>query len=83
MDSASAWRHLVDPCRTDCLLKDIIICKRSAVIWIDERTGDYVVAWIFNYHYLFSYKKDHPFVLEKLRIGIIRFATFGNNGMHL
>ncbi|EFH47114.1 hypothetical protein ARALYDRAFT_494155 [Arabidopsis lyrata subsp. lyrata] len=53
----SEWGHFVDPCRKDCVRKDIIICRRSAVLWIDEKTGDYVVAWIFNYHYLFSYKK--------------------------
>ncbi|CAL9224438.1 unnamed protein product [Arabidopsis halleri] len=54
---SSEWGHFVDPCRKDCVRKDIIICRRTAVLWIDEKTGDYVVAWIFNYHYLFSYKK--------------------------
>ncbi|CAA7049443.1 unnamed protein product [Microthlaspi erraticum] len=29
----------------------------AAVLWMDERTGDYVVAWCYKQHYLFSYKK--------------------------
>ncbi|ESQ32980.1 hypothetical protein EUTSA_v10005703mg [Eutrema salsugineum] len=37
--------------------KDIVEWKNSAVVWINETTGDYVVAWIFRQHYLFSYKK--------------------------
>ncbi|KAG7543753.1 F-box domain [Arabidopsis thaliana x Arabidopsis arenosa] len=52
----SEWGHFVDPCRKDRVGKDIM-CRRSAVLWIDERTGDDVVVWIFNNHYLFSYKK--------------------------
>ncbi|CAL9224437.1 unnamed protein product [Arabidopsis halleri] len=51
------WGQFVEPCRKDNVSKDFIICQRSAVLWIDERTGDYVVAWIYDNHYLFSYKK--------------------------
>ncbi|KAL1216635.1 putative F-box protein [Cardamine amara subsp. amara] len=50
------YGHLEEPCRKDHVSEDIVGCKRSAVLWIDERTGDYVVAWIFNKHYLFTYK---------------------------
>ncbi|XP_020874590.1 putative F-box protein At5g38270 [Arabidopsis lyrata subsp. lyrata] len=56
-DGFSEWGHFVDPCRKDYVGKDIMICRRSAVLWIDERTGDYVVAWIYDNHYLFLYKK--------------------------
>ncbi|KAJ4907186.1 putative F-box protein [Raphanus sativus] len=28
-----------------------------ACLWVDERTGDYAVAWSYKEHYLFSYKK--------------------------
>nr|AAD20064.2 F-box protein family, AtFBX7 [Arabidopsis thaliana] len=37
--------------------KEVFESKRAAVLWIDERTGDYFVAWIFNKHYLFTHKK--------------------------
>ncbi|CAA7049440.1 unnamed protein product [Microthlaspi erraticum] len=30
---------------------------KRAVLWIDERTRDFVVSWIYNDRYLFSYKK--------------------------
>ncbi|KAG7578769.1 F-box-like domain superfamily [Arabidopsis thaliana x Arabidopsis arenosa] len=37
---------------------DSVEWKNSvAVLWINETTGDYVVAWTFVQHYLFSYKK--------------------------
>ncbi|XP_010513087.1 PREDICTED: putative F-box protein At2g33200 [Camelina sativa] len=29
----------------------------TAVLWIDEKTKDFVVCWIYNDQYLFSYKK--------------------------
>ncbi|KAG7573453.1 F-box domain [Arabidopsis suecica] len=33
----------------------------TAVLWIDEKTKDFVVSWIYNDQYLFSYKKgDDP-----------------------
>ncbi|CAA7049890.1 unnamed protein product [Microthlaspi erraticum] len=38
-------------------LKENIKCIKSAVLWINERTGDYVVAWVLRQNYLFSYKK--------------------------
>ncbi|CAL9235361.1 unnamed protein product [Arabidopsis halleri] len=30
---------------------------KTAVLWIDEETKDFVVCWIYNTRYLFSYKK--------------------------
>ncbi|CAA7049892.1 unnamed protein product [Microthlaspi erraticum] len=58
---------LVKTCRKHRRLKDIIgwenlsedirEWKSSAVLWIDDKTGDYVVAWIFRQQFLFSYKK--------------------------
>ncbi|EOA32563.1 hypothetical protein CARUB_v10015853mg [Capsella rubella] len=37
---------------------DSVEWKNSvAALWIDEVTGDYVVAWTYIQHYLFSYKK--------------------------
>ncbi|EOA25454.1 hypothetical protein CARUB_v10018792mg [Capsella rubella] len=36
---------------------DICGSKRSAVVWIDERTEDYFVAWILKNRYLFTHKK--------------------------
>ncbi|XP_010467034.1 PREDICTED: putative F-box protein At2g04810 [Camelina sativa] len=36
---------------------DAVEWKNSvAVLWIDETTGEYVVAWTFKQHYLFTYK---------------------------
>ncbi|KAF8117594.1 hypothetical protein N665_0009s0114 [Sinapis alba] len=37
--------------------KDVLEWKKSAVLWINEKTGDYFVAWTFKHAYLFSYKK--------------------------
>ncbi|EOA25692.1 hypothetical protein CARUB_v10019045mg [Capsella rubella] len=52
------WGHFVEPCRKDRVSEDIYGHKRSgAVVWINERTSDYFVAWIFKQHYLFTYKK--------------------------
>ncbi|XP_010430859.1 PREDICTED: putative F-box protein At5g38270 [Camelina sativa] len=52
------WGHFVEPCRKDHVSEGIYGCKRSgAVVWINERTGDYFVAWIFKQHYVFTYKK--------------------------
>ncbi|CAH8266631.1 unnamed protein product [Arabidopsis lyrata] len=57
-ESRYTWGHFVEPCRKDNVSKDILHCKRSGVVlWINERTGDYVVAWILKRHYLFTYKK--------------------------
>ncbi|KAG7548393.1 F-box domain [Arabidopsis suecica] len=55
--SMGQWGHFVEPCRKDNVSKNFIICQRLAVLWIDERAGDYVVAWIYDNHYLFSCKK--------------------------
>ncbi|CAH8266632.1 unnamed protein product [Arabidopsis lyrata] len=44
------WGHFVDHFRRIYVSKDTFGCKRSAVLWIDERTGDYFVAWILNNH---------------------------------
>ncbi|KAG7592377.1 F-box domain [Arabidopsis thaliana x Arabidopsis arenosa] len=49
--------HFVEPSRKADVSKAAIIRGRTVVLWIDERTGDFLVAWIFNYRYLFSYKK--------------------------
>ncbi|KFK31075.1 hypothetical protein AALP_AA6G065000 [Arabis alpina] len=43
------WEHFIE--RTD-----IISSKKAAVLWINERTRDYVVAWSYKRHFLFSYK---------------------------
>ncbi|AED94288.1 unnamed protein product [Arabidopsis thaliana] len=51
------WGHFVEPSRKVTVSKITITRESRAVLWIDERTGDFVVAWIFNYRYLFSYKK--------------------------
>ncbi|CAN8302402.1 unnamed protein product [Cochlearia groenlandica] len=37
--------------------KDILELKNSALLWVNERTGDYAVALIFRQHYLFTHKK--------------------------
>lgn len=46
------WEDYIQRCK-------ISFSKRSAsaVLWINERTRDYVVAWSYKKHYLFSYKK--------------------------
>ncbi|CAA7049898.1 unnamed protein product [Microthlaspi erraticum] len=36
---------------------DIVEWKNSAVLWIDDTTGDYFVAWIFRQQHLLSHKK--------------------------
>ncbi|KAL1220289.1 putative F-box protein [Cardamine amara subsp. amara] len=51
------WGHFVEPCRKDRVSEDIFGRKRSAGLWINEKTGDYMVAWIFNKHYLFTHKQ--------------------------
>ncbi|KAG7558638.1 hypothetical protein ISN45_Aa05g002790 [Arabidopsis thaliana x Arabidopsis arenosa] len=60
------WGHFVEygkcgqsakPCRKDHVSKLIYGSQRSAVLWINEKTSDYVVAWIFKQYYLFTYKK--------------------------
>ncbi|EFH51477.1 predicted protein [Arabidopsis lyrata subsp. lyrata] len=51
------WGHLVDHfCKTP-VSKDILGYKRSVVLWINERAGDYFVAWIFKNQYMFTHKK--------------------------
>ncbi|CAL9235356.1 unnamed protein product [Arabidopsis halleri] len=44
------WKHFIE--RTD-----INSNKKQACLWINERTGDYVVAWSIKQYYLFTYKK--------------------------
>ncbi|CAE6065572.1 unnamed protein product [Arabidopsis arenosa] len=60
------WGHFVEygkcgqsakPFRKDHVSKLIYGSQRSAVLWINEKTSDYVVAWIFKQYYLFTYKK--------------------------
>ncbi|KAL1209732.1 putative F-box protein [Cardamine amara subsp. amara] len=34
------------------------VLNSKADLWINEKTRDYVVAWTFKQHYLFSYKKE-------------------------
>ncbi|CAL9248790.1 unnamed protein product [Arabidopsis halleri] len=54
----SHWGYLLIDRRCMFIVeKEIFQSKRSAVLWINERTGDYFVAWIFNKHYLFTHKK--------------------------
>ncbi|CAD5320217.1 putative F-box protein [Arabidopsis thaliana] len=50
LEKEVAWKHFIE--RTD-----IISTKKQACLWINERTGDYVVAWSIKQHYLFTYKK--------------------------
>lgn len=42
--------------RTD---RETILNKyvKTAVLWIDEKTRDFVVSWVYNNRYLFSYKR--------------------------
>ncbi|KAG7558639.1 hypothetical protein ISN45_Aa05g002800 [Arabidopsis thaliana x Arabidopsis arenosa] len=51
------WGDFVDHFRKISVSKDILGYKRSVALWIDERTGDYFVAWIFKNQYLFTHKK--------------------------
>ncbi|CAA7049896.1 unnamed protein product [Microthlaspi erraticum] len=62
------WRYFGRPSRKDLgkpkdilgwkkVSKDYLEWKTSAALWIDDTTGDYVVAWIFRQQYLFSHKK--------------------------
>lgn len=37
--------------------RDVLQWKNAAVLWIDDRSGDYFVAWIFRQTYLISHKK--------------------------
>ncbi|KAJ4901186.1 putative F-box protein [Raphanus sativus] len=50
--------YLVEPCGKKIYVsKDVLEWQSSAVLWINEKTGDYFVAWTFRHAYLFSYKK--------------------------
>ncbi|ESQ51909.1 hypothetical protein EUTSA_v10017543mg [Eutrema salsugineum] len=41
------WKHFIN----------LTPSNISACLWMNERTGEYVVAWSFKKHYLFSYKR--------------------------
>ncbi|CAE5973583.1 unnamed protein product [Arabidopsis arenosa] len=56
--------YLVGPSRRDKVPYDYEAVeweKSLAVLWVNETTGDYVVAWTFMQRYLFSYKKGDGF----------------------
>ncbi|CAH8270863.1 unnamed protein product [Arabidopsis lyrata] len=59
--SGDEWGYFVDFYRKDRVSKDIFGSERSAVLWINERTGDYFVAWIFNKLELFTHKKGDDY----------------------
>ncbi|KAL1201129.1 F-box only protein 7 [Cardamine amara subsp. amara] len=65
--------------------EDIIRYKTSAILWINERTEDYVVAWIFKQHYLYSYKKgDNSWYNWKLNNDTCYFdMAYKNNNLYL
>ncbi|XP_010509919.2 PREDICTED: putative F-box protein At2g33200 [Camelina sativa] len=50
VDQEVEWKHYIK--RTD-----MVSIKKQACLWINERTGDYVVAWSVKQHYLFTYKR--------------------------
>ncbi|KAJ4908626.1 hypothetical protein Rs2_12284 [Raphanus sativus] len=40
--------------------RDDLLWKNTAVLWVDDTSGDYFVAWIFRQTFLFSHRKgDH------------------------
>ncbi|KAL0710640.1 hypothetical protein Bca4012_017618 [Brassica carinata] len=45
------------PSTESLLLGNASSSNISACLWMSERTGDYVVAWSYKEHFLFSYKK--------------------------
>ncbi|EOA27353.1 hypothetical protein CARUB_v10023468mg [Capsella rubella] len=49
-DKQVVWKLFIE--RTD-----MVSCQKQACLWINERTGDYVVAWSVKQHYLFTCKK--------------------------
>ncbi|CAL9248785.1 unnamed protein product [Arabidopsis halleri] len=53
--------HFVDHFRKIRVSKDILGCKSSVALWIDERAGDYFVAWIYKNQYLFTHKKGDDY----------------------
>ncbi|CAH8358654.1 unnamed protein product [Eruca vesicaria subsp. sativa] len=40
-----------------CFVSNTTSSNISACLWMNERTGDYVVAWSYKEHYLFLHKK--------------------------
>uniref|UniRef100_M4CMS8 Gnk2-homologous domain-containing protein n=1 Tax=Brassica campestris TaxID=3711 RepID=M4CMS8_BRACM len=45
--------------------------SKTAVLWINERNGDFVVAWAIEQFYIFSYKKiANDVTIYKMRIAI-------------
>lgn len=49
VDDLDEWDYFIER-------KDIIKSRQSAVLWIDERTRDYVVAWVYKRNLLFIHK---------------------------
>ncbi|KAG7558642.1 hypothetical protein ISN45_Aa05g002820 [Arabidopsis thaliana x Arabidopsis arenosa] len=66
--------------------RSIVGFERSAVLWINERTEDYFVAFISNQHYLFSHKKGDDknmnWNLYDTKVGLFDMA-YKNSNLYL
>ncbi|KAJ0239137.1 F-box domain-containing protein [Hirschfeldia incana] len=54
-DRRNHWQHGPLPWRK--VSRDDLQWKNAAVLWVDDRSGDYFVAWIFRQAYLYSHMK--------------------------
>ncbi|KAG2298414.1 hypothetical protein Bca52824_034886 [Brassica carinata] len=64
--------------------RDDLQRKNAAVLWIDDRSGDYFVAWIFRQTYLVSHKKgEDSWSRMKIHGSVFMDAAYRNSTLYV
>ncbi|CAH2059655.1 unnamed protein product [Thlaspi arvense] len=69
----------------ECLVGsyDIVQSKKSTVLWINERTRDFVVAWVYERNFLFTFKKGDETWRRSLEGTECNYMTFKDHKLYV